>query len=143
MPASGDVDPEIAPAPQARLLDLINTYRARHGLAALIASPALARAAQQHSNAMVTSGFFDHCRPAGGCLAARLADVGYVAQLWAENIGAGVDDAAELMAMWRNSPGHDSNLLLADATEAGVGYNTGIVDGMAGTWTLVIARPLE
>ena len=50
----------------------------------------------------------------------RVKRVGYHAKLAAENVGTGQVTIEEVMKGWEASPGHNKNLLLADARQMGI-----------------------
>jgi hypothetical protein len=77
-------------------------------------------AAAAHSQDMIDRNFFDHENPDGDGPAERIADAGYVARSWAENIAIHVDAAEAHEALFR-SAGHRQNMLLDTYREVGVG----------------------
>lgn len=104
-------------ADETRFLQLINDYRAQHGLGALMLSGIVSEAAARHSLDMGTYGFFGHTTarssyfPAGSSLWDRMESMGYSAPSMAENIAAGQQTAQEVFDSWRTSSGHDANML--------------------------------
>jgi uncharacterized protein YkwD len=117
-PAAAD-----APAPEeAAVLALINDYRQANGLAPLAVQPQLTAAARWLSGDMAAKRYFSHTDSAGRDPFARMADFGYTANTWkGENIAAGYASAAEVVAGWQASPGHNANLLNANFRTIGVG----------------------
>ena len=55
-----------------------------------------------------------------GSFPAPLSQGGIDAWKAAENLGGGYLSLSQAMAGWRESPAHDANLLLADATRFGI-----------------------
>lgn len=98
-----------------------NEQRLKNGRPALAFSPALARAAQGHSQAMGGKGFFSHTNPNDGTLRTpwqRMAAVGIAGGYRTENIASGgganltyLEAADMFLTMWMKSAGHRSNLL--------------------------------
>ena len=124
------------------LLLQINAYRESRGLAALKPSPRLQAAAASHNADMAAEGYFAHTSPQGVGLRDRLEAQGYAFRFAAENLAGGQETPAEVLHDWRNSPGHDANLLAPDATQAGIAF----LSNPAGRpsprlWTLVVASP--
>jgi hypothetical protein len=102
---------------ETRFLQLINDYRAQHGLDTLLLSGIVSEAAARHSLDMGTYGFFSHTTersnffPAGSSPWDRMASMGYAAASKGENIAAGQQTAEEVFDTWRNSPAHSANML--------------------------------
>ena len=102
---------------ETRFLELLNAYRAEHGLPALLLSGTVSEAAARHSLDMGTYGFFSHTSERSSYFAAgsspwdRLAAMGYSAETKAENIAAGQQTAEDVFATWRTSSGHNATML--------------------------------
>ncbi len=128
--------------PAEALLQQINAYRESRGLAALEPSPRLQAAAARHNADMAAEGYFAHTSPQGTRLRDRLEAQGYAFRFAAENLAGGQKTPAEVLRDWQDSPGHDANLLAADATHAGIAFlrNPGGRPSPR-LWTLVVARP--
>ena len=107
-------------AEEAAFVRLLNEYRASRGLAPVTATPLLNQVAYDHSLAMGTQRFFSHNDPSGGTPFTRMAAAGYPSGV-AENIAAGNAGAAATFQQWRNSPGHNTNMLSARARAIGIG----------------------
>lgn len=104
------------------VLVLVNEARAAEGLSPVSLSLTLASAAQAHAEAMAADDFFDHQNPlTGSTPQARATAAGYDG-LVGENIAAGDETPADVVASWLSSPGHRANILDPDYTEMGVGY---------------------
>lgn len=117
------------------MLDLINQHRAANGAGPLTACRSLNRAAQGHSEDMRDRDYFDHNamspapygvepwdRMCAGCYE---LSCGQVQTAVGENLAAGFEDAANTFEQWRNSPGHNQNMLDPDFTVAGLGRALG------------------
>lgn len=104
-------------ADESRFLQLINDYRAQHGLGTLMLSGIVSEAAARHALDMGRYGFFSHTTarssyfPAGSSPWDRMASLGYSAPSMAENIAAGQKTAQEVFDSWRTSSGHNANML--------------------------------
>lgn len=118
--AAGADAPMVAPADrlEAKVLDELNLVRLEHGLGQLRLSPGLTEAADHHSLAMVTAGYFAHESPDGSYFAARIK--GFykprsVRRRWTvgENLIWRTDrlSARAAVGAWLASPGHRENLL--------------------------------
>lgn len=133
--------PPSGPAPVAETVVVsggftaeINALRRSSGVGPLAPNARLQQAAQAHADDMVRRGYFSHRAPNGSRANARMAQAGYSACGWAENIGEGLGSPSGAFAAWRGSSGHLRNMVGANYTEYGLG-NAG------GKWVLVLARP--
>ncbi|HZS05801.1 MAG TPA: CAP domain-containing protein [Blastocatellia bacterium] len=111
-------------AEEQAFLKLINDYRAQNGLSALKVSIALTTAAKWMSGDMAAKNYFpsNHVDSLGRDPFKRMADFGYGYNSWrGENIAAGYADAANTFNQWKNSPGHNANMLNANYTVIGIG----------------------
>ena len=105
-----------------QVIELTNIERVNAGLQPLTLNSQLADAAQDHSDNMATDDFFSHTGADGSNVASRVQDSGYQYSTVGENIAAGQTTAAEVVEGWMNSPGHRANILNANYTEIGIGY---------------------
>jgi uncharacterized protein YkwD len=105
------VDPAAAAA-------MLSAYRASHDLGPVRLDPVLTAMAQRQANAMVAKNELSH--NADGGFTARILAAGIDTPRAAENIGGGYYSLEEQMAGWRESPEHNSNLLMPQATRFGI-----------------------
>lgn len=121
---------------------MINSYRARQGLGPLALDVKLTKAARRHSADLARRDRISHRGSDGSDPWTRVKRAGYRPRLAAENVGTGQMSLAEVFRGWQDSPGHNKNLLLPDATEMGIALVTD-PDSRYGTfWTLVLGTPL-
>lgn len=107
------------------LLCLTNVYRLQNGFAALPEDTRLAAAARGHSTDMFNRGFFDHTNPDGADPTTRAQAAGYPGGA-GENIAMNVDGTVfKLFDQWRNSVGHNTNMLSPLYKAAGFGIQQG------------------
>lgn len=103
---------------------------------------ALANAALAHSRDMAENRYFSHKAMNGQGAAERALQAGYRWLRIGENIAAGQDTPAEVVAGWLSSPGHCANIMNGGFTEMGAAY---AVKGerAAGRiyWTQVFGEP--
>jgi uncharacterized protein YkwD len=98
--------------PEWEQVQLINEYRARRGAPALVIDTRLTAAAQWMASSMASNGFFDHQDNLGRDPFERLDAFGYPSNTWrGENLAAGYPDAPSTFTQWRESPGHNENML--------------------------------
>jgi uncharacterized protein YkwD len=110
---------------------LVNRERLARGEPALRWNERLTQAAQMHTEAMATQGYFAHVGPDGDTPVQRMREVGYLysEQLGyeiGENIGWGtlaLGTPSAMVSSWMASPGHRANILDARFRDTGVGVS--------------------
>ncbi len=112
-----------------------NTYDA---VGALSWNDQLAEAALAHSQDMAARNYFDHTNPDGENPGARIADTGYGARTWGENIAAGYTTIEQVTAGWLNSPGHCANIMNGNFTEFAVMSAQSQNSAYGTYWTMVL-----
>lgn len=93
---------------------MISRYRAAHGLGPVKVDAQLGRAAEHQARAVAVAGELTH-----GDFAGRMKEYGIRGSA-AENLAAGKETLEGTMDQWKSSPGHNANLLLADASRIGL-----------------------
>ena len=123
----------------AAAASIISGYRSNNGLDAVVLDPELMRLAQAQADVMAKRNKLDHdtARP----FLTRLKGSGYDAKVAAENIGAGYHTLAEAFSGWRDSPPHNSNMLLKGATRIGIAAVYAPGSKYKVFWTLILAAP--
>ena len=115
------------PPIERRVFDAINFQRVCKDREPLIWDEELARAARQHSERMLTVGFFGHKDPQLGDVDERLNRAGVAWLHCGENVfrEKDWDDPVSIAVVsWMYSPGHRRNILDPDYTMSGVGVAT-------------------
>lgn len=114
-------------AEETAFLAQINNYRAANGLGQLKVSIALTNASKWMSADMAAKNYFNHTDSQNRDPFTRMANFGYSYNTWmGENIAAGYSDAVNTFNQWKNSPGHNENMLNPNFTVIGIGriYNS-------------------
>jgi uncharacterized protein YkwD len=119
-------------AQEAEFLRLINDYRRQNGLNPLSASRKLNIASYNHSLDMGQRNYFSHNTPSpypsgqtGPAFTDRMRAAGYTSYTRAaENIAAGNSTALATFNQWKNSSGHNANMLDPNLTQIGIGFAT-------------------
>lgn len=102
-------------------LTLINNYRASYGLPSLTMSNSLYNASENHNWDMANQRFFSHTGSDGSSPWDRIRRAGYTYNTYlGENLAAGYADAGSVFTAWRNSPGHNANMLGANFRAIGI-----------------------
>jgi uncharacterized protein YkwD len=137
-------------AEEQAFLTLINDYRVSEGRQPLAVSYFLSRAAQWKSNDMGANAYFGHDDPFRPWYQ-RVADCGYTfPTAIGENIVAGTSSAQSAFNAWKNSPGHNSNMLSTAYKAIGIGrayvpgspygyYWTTVFGGVDDGWSSIAA----
>lgn len=125
---------------RARLL--INKYRAQKGLKPLKLNSKLTLAAKAHSRDLAKWDRISHHGSDGSNPWKRVKRTGYPARLTAENVGTGQITIDEVFKGWQESPGHNKNLLLADAEEMGIALVHDPKSEFKTFWTLVLGSKI-
>ena len=127
---------------QREALRLINGYRKSKGLGALTINSLLTKTAKQHSRDLAKHDRISHYGSDGSNPWDRVERSGYKPQLAAENVGTGQLTIAEVMQGWKDSPGHNKNLLLPDAKHVGIALVYDPKTEFKTFWTLVLGSQL-
>lgn len=117
---------------ESAFLGLINNYRAQNGLGALTLSTNLNRSSTWLAVDMANKSYFSHTDSLGRSPSTRATDCGYPSGA-GENIAAGTvwDSAQEAFTAWRNSAGHNANMLNGSYKQIGIAryYGSGSTYG--------------
>lgn len=127
-------------AEQAR--EMINAYRKQNGLKPLKLNASLTEAAKNHSRDLAKWDRISHFGSDGSNPWDRVKRTGYNAKLAAENVGTGQVTIDEVMKGWKDSPGHNKNLLLKDADHMGIALVHEPKSEFKTFWTLVLGSSL-
>lgn len=122
--------------------ELVNLYRKQNGLKPLTLNTALSEAAKNHSRDLAKWDRISHFGSDGSNPWDRVKRTGYNARLAAENVGTGQVTIEEVFKGWKESPGHNKNLLLADAEHMGIALVHEPKSEFKTFWTLVLGSPL-
>jgi hypothetical protein len=115
---------------------MISQYRREHGLPAVKTDAKLTAVAVRQAQAMASAGVLDH--NVAGAFASRIA--GTNTDSAAENIAAGTKTWADTLRIWKESAGHNANLLRADADSLGVAVAYNNNTRYKAYWAMVIGH---
>lgn len=106
---------------EQQFLTLINNYRAQNGRGALSVSTNLNRAAHWMGNDLGVNRYFSHTDSLGRSPSSRAVDCGYPSGA-GENLAAGTNWSTAQAAFdaWRNSSGHNANMLNSNYRQIGI-----------------------
>ena len=105
-----------------RVLELVNEERAKYGLSALKMDESVRAVARVKSTDMYKNNYFNHTSPTYGTPFNMLKTYGITYRSAAENIAQGYTSPEAVVNGWMNSSGHRANILNANYTHIGVGY---------------------
>lgn len=114
---------------EAEMLVMVNKERAKHGLKALRADPAIAVAARKHSADMFARGYFSHITPEGINPFQRIRKEKVTFVTAGENLAL-AQTLSIAHAGLMNSPGHRANILRPAFGRLGIGILDGGVYGL-------------
>lgn len=117
----------------------LNAYRASKGLGPVRLDPALCAMAQRQADAMVAGNKMSH--DIAGSFTSRLAGSGVDTTEAGENLGGGYYSLEEAMTGWRNSPEHNANLLIPNASRLGIAIAKDAGSHFGVYWAMELAAP--
>lgn len=124
----------------AQTARLISGYRAQNGLGPVGIDSRLMKLATDYARAMGERDTIKH--GIGGSLPRRAAGVGYDWDYLAENLAASFSSIEDAMQGWKNSAGHNKNLLSPYAREIGIAaVATPAGSDHRNYWALVLGAP--
>jgi uncharacterized protein YkwD len=141
-----DVTSYCADTPEQEFLTLINQYRVANGRTALKLAQHLGAAAQHHSMDMANRNYLSHTTlGSSDGPPQRMMAHGYPANTtwWGENIyaGYGIQNGLDLSSAqaafnwWKNSPGHNANMLSPNYTVIGIDRHSNPNSQYRNYWT--------
>ncbi len=121
---------------ECRFLYLINQYRYKNGLGGLRLTQTLGASAEHHSVDMAKNNVFSHTLSTGVSWSDNMRNHGYTYNTWrGENIAAGNYSADKTFLQWKNSPGHNANMLSSNFKAIGIGQVSNAASKYKYYWT--------
>jgi uncharacterized protein YkwD len=112
---------------------IISKYRAENGLGPVSLDERLNQAAEHQARAVAATGILSH-----GEFTSRMAQYG-IRGYRAENLAAGSDSVADVIARWKASPSHNQNMLLPQVSRVGLARVETPGSGWGRYWALVLS----
>lgn len=125
-----------------RARDLVNQYRRAKGLKPLALNAELTNAAKAHARDLARWDRISHFGSDGSNPWDRVQRTGYNARVTAENVGTGQATFEEVLKGWQESPGHNKNLLMRDASHMGIALVQDPKTEFKAFWTLVLGATM-
>ncbi|MEO1103580.1 MAG: CAP domain-containing protein [Pseudomonadota bacterium] len=136
VPRERSVDP-------ARALALINEHRTSRGRTPLKHDPRLSGIARETARELARRNTLRTEMHTSQGIAKRLDAANYTASRAAENLGAGYPTLVLTVEGWKDSRGHNKNLLNREVTHAGIGLALTGEGPYKSFWVLLLAAPDE
>lgn len=144
---TGNLSPFPNETPPALNLDQavndLNQYRAQYGLNPVRLQPVLSQASQIHADDLAAHDNISHDGSDGSTHADRVERLGYSFALVAENVATGQKSWPEVFQAWKDSPGHNVNLLQKNTTEFGLALKYDPQTGYQTFWAMLMGQPLS
>lgn len=130
-----------APFDEDRALRELNAYRAGYGLGPVVFNAKLTAASLRHAKDLAKHDFIAHEGSDGSDHAKRAEDAGYDYRFVAENVATGQLSWEQVFKGWKNSPGHNKNLLHKDVTEFGIAFIFEPDTQHVSYWAMLVGSP--
>ncbi|MBT4210005.1 MAG: CAP domain-containing protein [Candidatus Komeilibacteria bacterium] len=124
-PVQAWLSPDILHQQAQKIIQLTNNIRTELGIAPVVENQVLNQAALNKANDMLIDQYFAHVSPDDRALRHWLYDLNYNFRVAGENLAIGFSDADDVVAAWKESSTHYSNLIDPDYTQIGVGVVSG------------------
>lgn len=142
-PTTGLTGTAAIDAEEQIFLGLINAYRAQNGAPALTISVKLTQASDWLSVDMATRNYFSHTDRLGRAFSSRIGAFGYSGYTIAENIAAGNASGQATFTQWKNSSGHNANMLNANYKAIGIARAYDSTSSYKWYWTTDFGATVE
>ncbi|RKQ71565.1 uncharacterized protein YkwD [Litorimonas taeanensis] len=139
------VFPSIPPEPldlKVAIADL-NAYRAEFGLGALKLNTKLNKASKVHAEDLAKAGIISHTGTDGSGHGDRVQRQGYYFMIAGENVATGQKSWKKVFQAWKDSPGHNENLLRDDVIDFGIALVYEPKTTYSTYWAMLVASPME
>ncbi|MBL4852926.1 MAG: CAP domain-containing protein [Robiginitomaculum sp.] len=121
----------------------LNAYRRLHGLGPMVLNNKLTAASQAHAKDLAVHGTISHSGTDGSNFGERMQRQGYYSSVAAENVATGQKSWAKVFQAWKDSPGHNVNLLRDDVTDFGIALVYEPKTTYQTYWAMVVAAPFK
>ena len=142
---SNPVFPSIPPEPldvDVAVADL-NAYRAENGLGPVKLNNKLSLASKVHAKDLAKAGIISHTGTDGSTHGDRVQRQGYYFSIAGENVATGQKSWDDVFQAWKDSPGHNENLLRNDVVDFGIALVYEPRTTYSTYWGMVVASPLD
>ena len=139
------VFPQVEPEPLDVTLAVneLNIYRAQNGLGPVTLNAKLSEASRIHSADLAQAGIISHEGTDGSTHGDRAHRVGYNFTIAGENVATGQRSWDAVFQAWKDSPGHNENLLRPDVSEFGIALVYEPKTTYSTYWAMLVAEPMD
>jgi len=137
--------PSTPPAPlnlDIAVVDL-NIYRAEYGLGPVKLNEKLNKASEVHAKDLAQAGIISHTGTDGSGHGDRVQRQGYYFTIAAENVATGQKSWEDAFQGWKDSPGHNENLLRDDVVDFGIALVYEPKTTYSTYWAMIVASPMD
>ena len=120
----------------------LNAYRAANGLSPVTLNKKLNRASDVHAKDLAKNGIAAHVGSDGSTHSDRVQRENYYFTTVAENVATGQKSWDEVFQAWKDSPGHDANLLADGVTDFGIALIYEPTTTYITYWTMLVGAPM-
>lgn len=121
----------------------LNAYRVSKGRNTLNYDERLNRASEVHARDLATAGIISHTGTDGSGHGDRIQLQGYYFSIAGENVATGQTSWEAAFEAWKNSPGHNENMLRDDVTEFGLALVYEPTTTYSTYWAMLVAHPID
>ncbi len=121
----------------------LNAYRRLHGLDPVVFNDKLTAASRDHAKDLAAHGTISHKGTDGSGHGDRVQRRGYYFTIAAENVATGQKSWEKVFQAWKDSPGHNENLLRNDVTDFGIALVYEPKTTYQTYWAMVVAAPFK
>lgn len=139
------VFPSIPPEPldlKVAVADL-NAYRKEYGLGPVKLNERLNLASKVHASDLAQAGIISHTGTDGSGHGDRVQRQGYYFSIAGENVATGQKSWEKVFQAWKDSPGHNENLLRDDVIDFGLALVYEPKTTYSTYWAMIVASPLD
>lgn len=126
---------------RSEALRQVNAWRAQHSLPALEQNSQLEAVSQDMADHIASRDSLQTPRHSGSSLSSRLRTKGYQYAAAGENLGAGQSNVTDVINGWKNSRGHNRNLLNPNVTQMGIARTRRADGTYHNFWVITLGSP--
>jgi len=119
----------------------LNAYRSTYGLNPVTLDAKLILSSKVHADDMAEHGIVSHTGTDGSTHTDRMERTGYAYSIAGENVASGQNSWDKVFKAWQDSPGHNENLLMGEATHFGVALVFEKTTEHRYYWAMIMAAP--
>lgn len=119
----------------------LNAYRSQYGLTQVALNDKLNRASEIHAADLAKHGIAAHVGTDGSTHSERAQRQNYYFQMIGENVATGQKSWDQVFQAWKDSPGHNKNLLAKGVTDFGIALVYEPTTTYTTYWAMLVGTP--